>query len=85
MVRLSLKKTPTMTEIGILKNPVTSAHRFYVTLWNCECYSDGKKKKKYINKVHVIIRPQFEFSELRLRQGLVIKDDFKAISSFKKV
>lgn len=84
MVRLSLKKTPIMTEIGILKNPVTSAHRFYVTLWNCECYSDGKKKKN-INIVHVIIRPQFEFSELRLRQGLIIKDDFKAISLFNKV
>lgn len=84
MVRLSLKKTPTMTEIGILKNPVTSAHRFYVTLWNCECYSDGKKKKK-INIVHVIICTQFEFSELRWRQGLIIKDDFKAISLFNKV
>lgn len=73
-----------MTEIGILKNPVTSAHRFYVTLWNCECYSDGKKKK-YINIVHVIICTQFEFSELRWRQGLIIKDDFKAISLFNKV
>lgn len=73
-----------MTEIGILKNPVTSAHRFYVTLWNCECYSDGKKKKN-INIVHVIICTQFEFSELRWRQGLIIKDDFKAISLFNKV
>lgn len=43
-----------MIEIGILKNFVILVYWFYVILWNCECYSDGKKKKN-INIVYVII------------------------------